>query len=275
MKMEQNPAEVNLPIAALDHSGEITMSSREIADLCETRHNQVVATIERLMAKGVLRESRKTTRRVQPCGGGRPVDVYDLTKRDTLVVASGYKDDVRARIIDRWIELEDEKANGGFALPQTYEQALEGLLTKVRENGALMIENQQKDAVIGEMQPKVEEYEAYLSEAGVCRIMDFCNKHGVKKNHPGYVLREKFLLHQKKVIATQAGLKSGILKNVVAKDGFEYIDSKGQAVEAQTAMIVKQREVSLLRMVVDAYGLTAFRNRVAFERAKALIGGAA
>jgi len=84
----------------------LTMSSREIADLCETRHNQVAETIARLMAAGVLRESRKTTRRVQPEGGGRPMEVYDLTKRDTLVVVSGYRDDLRARIIDRWLELE-------------------------------------------------------------------------------------------------------------------------------------------------------------------------
>lgn len=87
-----------------------TMSSREIADLCETRHNQVVETIERLFEKGVLRESRKTTRPYAPDGGGRPTQVYDLTKRDTLVVASGYNDELRARIIDRWQELEEAAA---------------------------------------------------------------------------------------------------------------------------------------------------------------------
>ncbi|WP_167542929.1 phage antirepressor KilAC domain-containing protein [Novosphingobium capsulatum] len=86
------------------------MSSREIADLCEARHNQVVETIGRLFEKGVLRESRKTTRPYAPNGGGRPTQVYDLTKRDTLVVASGYNDELRARIIDRWQELEAQVA---------------------------------------------------------------------------------------------------------------------------------------------------------------------
>lgn len=88
----------------------VTMTSREIADLCETRHNQVVETIERLFAKGVLRESRETPRPYSPAGGGRPTDVYDLTKRDTLVVVSGYNEELRARIIDRWMDLE-AKAN--------------------------------------------------------------------------------------------------------------------------------------------------------------------
>ncbi len=89
-----------------------TMSSVELAELCETRHNQITDTIERLFDKGVLRESRKTTRKVQPTGGGRPMDAYDLTKRDSLVVVSGYNDEVRAKIIDRWMELES-----GAALP--------------------------------------------------------------------------------------------------------------------------------------------------------------
>jgi phage regulator Rha-like protein len=84
----------------------LTMSSREIADLCEARHNDVVATIDRLFENGVLRESRKTLRAFSPEGGGRPTQVYDLTKRDTFVVVSGYSAELRARIIDRWMELE-------------------------------------------------------------------------------------------------------------------------------------------------------------------------
>lgn len=80
----------------------VTMTSREIADLCETRHNQVVETIERLFAKGVLRESRETPRPYSPTGGGRPTDVYDLTKRDTLVVVSGYNEELRARMAIRF-----------------------------------------------------------------------------------------------------------------------------------------------------------------------------
>lgn len=102
----------------------LTMSSVELADLCSSRHNQVVETIQRLFDKGVLRESRKTTRRVQPEGGGRPMDVYDLTKRDSLVIVSGYNDEVRAKIIDRWMELE-----AGAARPPTRSSATTELAT--------------------------------------------------------------------------------------------------------------------------------------------------
>lgn len=81
----------------------LTMSSREIAELVEARHNDVVATIERLFKKGLLRSSRKTRKEAT---GGRPVEVYDLIARDTHLVVAGYSDEHRARVIDRWIELE-------------------------------------------------------------------------------------------------------------------------------------------------------------------------
>ena len=80
-----------------------TMTSREIAELAEARHNDVVATIERLFDKGLLRSSRKTRPETT---GGRPTDVFDLVERDVYLVISGYSDEVRSRIIDRWQELE-------------------------------------------------------------------------------------------------------------------------------------------------------------------------
>lgn len=127
MKMIQTEPKHKVPSMT---AAPLTMSSREIADLCETRHNQVVDTIQRLLASGVLRETRNTTRRVQPAGGGRPMDVYDLTKRDTLVVVSGYKDELRARIIDRWMELERP---GAYEIPRTLGDALQLAADQARE----------------------------------------------------------------------------------------------------------------------------------------------
>lgn len=83
----------------------VTMSSREIAELVEARHNDVVTTIDRLFSKGLLRSSRKTRREAT---GGRPVKVYDLIERDTHLVVAGYSDEHRARVIDRWQELEQK-----------------------------------------------------------------------------------------------------------------------------------------------------------------------
>jgi len=132
--MMKATARTPVPARSLDPA---TMSSRDIADLCETRHNQVIETIERLFAKGVLRESRKTTRAHRPEGGGRPTEVYDLTKRDTLVVVSGYNDELRARIIDRWEAL--ERAAGAGALPDlSNPDVLRGLLANYADDKAAL-----------------------------------------------------------------------------------------------------------------------------------------
>ena len=84
-----------------------TMTSREIADLAGARHNDVVLTIERLFDKGVLRASRKTREEASGPSGGRPTVVYDLGARDTYLIIAGYSDEIRAKIIDRWLELEE------------------------------------------------------------------------------------------------------------------------------------------------------------------------
>jgi len=103
-------------------AAEATMSSREIAEICEARHNDVIATIERLINEEVLRLGRNTARAHQADGGGRPTMVYDLTKRDCLVVISGYSAALRAKIIDRWMAL--EAAAPAPVLPRSFADAL-------------------------------------------------------------------------------------------------------------------------------------------------------
>ncbi|PTD19896.1 phage antirepressor KilAC domain-containing protein [Sphingomonas fennica] len=148
----------------LIHTGGVqTMSSREIADLCEARHNDVVATIVRLFDQGVLRESRKTTRTIAPEGGGRPTQVYDLTKRDTLVVVSGYSAELRAKIIDRWQELEArERPDPMVALndPAT----MRGLLLSYSEK---VLELEQANA---ELTPKAEALDRIATADGSLNI---------------------------------------------------------------------------------------------------------
>jgi len=115
-------------------AGEQTMSSREIADICEARHNDVIVTIERLINEGVLRLGRNTARQHLPDGGGRPTMVYDLEKRDCLIVVSGYSAALRAKIIDRWIELE---ARAAAPVEMSRMQILEMAMQSERERLAL------------------------------------------------------------------------------------------------------------------------------------------
>lgn len=109
----------------------LTMSSREIADLVDARHNDVVATIGRLFSKGLLRSSRKSRREAT---GGRPIEVYDLCERDTHLVVAGYSDEHRARVIDRWQELERQRSLP--AVPQSFAQVNAGAVRALDQRKA-------------------------------------------------------------------------------------------------------------------------------------------
>lgn len=130
-----------------------TMSSREIAELVEACHNDVVATIERLFVKGLLRSSRKTRREDT---GGRPIEVYDLIERDSHLVVSGYSDEHRARVIDRWQELEAQAAP---AVPQTMAQAL-----RLAADQAEQLDAQREQLALAA--PKVEYVDRYVAANG-------------------------------------------------------------------------------------------------------------
>lgn len=132
----------------------VTMSSREIAELVEARHNDVVATIDRLFSKGLLRSSRISRREAT---GGRPIEVYDLIERDTHLIVAGYSDEHRARVIDRWQELEARQAS---RIPQSLSEAL-----RLAADQAEQIERQQEALAIAA--PKAEFVDKYVDATGL------------------------------------------------------------------------------------------------------------
>lgn len=151
-----------------------TMSSREIAELCNARHNDVVATIQRLFDQGILRESRNIPRAVPPEGRGRPIEVYDLTKRDTLVVVSGYSAELRAKIIDRWQELETKAHASDPMAVLNDPAAMRGLLLGYTEK-VIALETQ-----VSEMRSDVEALDRLARSEGSLCITDAAKTIGVQ-----------------------------------------------------------------------------------------------
>lgn len=116
-------------ILALQATGgaDVTMSSREIAELTKSSHDNVMKTIRRLIAEGVVSGNETPYHHPQ---NGQTYSEFLLSFRDTLVVVSGYNADLRARIIDRWQELERgavvrmAAAELAPTLPRTFAEAL-------------------------------------------------------------------------------------------------------------------------------------------------------
>ena len=137
-----------------------TMSSREIAELTGSTHDNVLKTIRSLAAKGVV--SSNDTPYVHP-QNGQVYREFLLSQRDTLVVVSGYSVELRARIIDRWQELEAQV--GQFQIPTTYAEALQAAADQARDNQSLRL-------VILDQAPKVAAIKRLAAAGGAICITD-------------------------------------------------------------------------------------------------------
>ena len=101
-----SPTSNTSPTIAL-HSAlhQLTMSSREIAELTGKRHDHVIRDIE-LMFLRLNIDAPKFGDYYKASNGKRNLQ-YHLPKREALILVSGYSVELRARIIDRWTELEE------------------------------------------------------------------------------------------------------------------------------------------------------------------------
>ncbi len=132
------------------------MTSVEIADMVEKRHDNVKRTIESLAEQGVISfpqvEEKPTA--------GRPLQFYifegEKGKRDSIVVVAQLSPQFTARLVDRWQELEEKQTP---ETPKTYIEALEKLLESEKEK--LVLKEELKAA-----EPKVEFVNNYVDAKG-------------------------------------------------------------------------------------------------------------
>lgn len=101
----------------IDPNHPATMSSREIADLVESRHDNVKRTMERLSERGIIRFTplEETS---HEGAGARSVEVYRVNKRDSFVVVAQLCPEFTARLVDRWQELETQASRPMTAAEQ-------------------------------------------------------------------------------------------------------------------------------------------------------------
>ncbi|MBX5008154.1 hypothetical protein HJB74_29920 [Rhizobium lentis] len=85
------------------------ISSREICDLLDARHDSVKRTIERLADKELIRFTPSVeTSHDGP--GSRPVEVYLVNERDSYVVVAQLSPEFTARLVDYWQEQKNQQA---------------------------------------------------------------------------------------------------------------------------------------------------------------------
>lgn len=113
----------------------LTMSSLEISELVQSRHDSVKRAIERLAGRASIE--------LPPVVGvknhlGQTVDVYlfsgEKGKRDSFVVVAQLSPEFTGALVDRWQELEQQQAP---KLPSNYIEALETLVQTEKEKQAI------------------------------------------------------------------------------------------------------------------------------------------
>jgi|GEM_PF-1126040 len=100
---------------SLDVNQPLTMSSREIAELTDKRHDHVLRDIHNVFKE--LGDRPKSGPIYYKDDLNREYPEYLLSRCEVLILVSGYSVRLRARIIDRWIELEEASASASGGVP--------------------------------------------------------------------------------------------------------------------------------------------------------------
>jgi phage antirepressor YoqD-like protein len=212
-----------------------TMSSREIAELTGSTHDNVLKTVRALVAKGVV--SSNDTPYVHP-QNGQIYREFLLSQRDTLVVVSGYSVELRARIIDRWQELES-RVVGQLEIPTSFAEALRLAADQAEQNQLLQ-------QVIAKQAPKVEALQRLAKTQGDVCITTAAQLLGVRPTNLFAWLNQNRWIHRRTArsswVAYQPRLNTGWLKHKLVKVG----GGEGQDIKVvEQVMVTRSGMVTL------------------------------
>ena len=154
---------MNNNLMVIESSNVLTMSSLEIAELTGKQHKNVLADIRKMLDDLEIDSAIFSAQYKDSTG--RSLPMFNLPKRETLILVSGYSVAMRARIIDRWQELE-QKESAQFKMPKTLSEAL--LLAG--QQAALAEERQR---LIEQQKPKVEFAETVERSDGTLSMGEF------------------------------------------------------------------------------------------------------
>lgn len=193
----------------ITQTSNLTMSSREIAGLTGKAHRNVIRDIrvmlEELFGDEGLLKFEHTEVNEQ---NGTAYPVFVLPKRETLILISGYSIELRARIIDRWQELE---AQQGPKLPTTMAEAL-----RLAADQAEQIEKQQ--AALAIAAPKAAFVDQYVDASGlkgfrqVAKLLKANESHFrlfLIENKVMYRLSGEWVAYQNHIDAGRFSVKTG------------------------------------------------------------------
>jgi len=190
------------------HDSVARMSSREIAEVTQKRHDNVWRTIESLHAKGLI-GLPQFEEVPNPGPGPLCIKQYLIGKRDSFVVVAQLSPEFTARLVDRWQELEEQAAP---RIPANYAEALQLAADQARENSRLL-------GVIELQAPKVAAIKRLAAAEGAICITDAAKQLGMPPHKLfDWMEQNRWIFRRggsKRWIAMQPRIQSGYLKHKV------------------------------------------------------------
>ena len=178
----------------------LTMSSREIATLCDKEHRNVCRDIENLNATyrqmGMLKIEQTPYTHEQ---NGQTYYEYQLTKEQTIDLITGYRADLRIKINRRWQQLEQATAPQPVQPIGETEDKLRTIilalehttLSDVAKETAVITSAETLTGISIGYRPRIEQTTYSAKELGdvlgisANRVGRIANAHGLKTNEYG------------------------------------------------------------------------------------------
>lgn len=156
------------------------ITSLQVSEITGREHKNVMRDIRNLLNQLENRNgfSFELVNYVDQKGELRPC--YNLTKKDSLLLASGYDANLRAKIINRWEELERQKQTGGFQVPQTFADALLLAAQQQKQLESLTEQNKLQSQQLKQAAPKVEYFENVLQSVNTYTSTQIAKEVGFK-----------------------------------------------------------------------------------------------
>ena len=123
------------------------MTSLDIAELCGKPHNDILKAIRKMELAWVkinggkfsLVEYKDSKGELRPC--------YSLSKTETLYIATKFKDDMRAKLVLRWEELERERLGNRQQLALPSPQKILAMADNIVGEGLRILNEEAEDTL--------------------------------------------------------------------------------------------------------------------------------
>lgn len=190
----------------------LSMTSREIADLCLKDHKNVARDFLQMASE--LKIDALNFERIYKDSMNRNQTEYSLPKDLTLTLVSGYNVQMRKRIIDRWLELESKCQAATIDPMQMFDDpaAMRGMLLNYTEK---VIQLEQKVEVLAPKAEALDRFATY-TEGSFC-IRDAAKTLQVKEKQFIQMLYEKRWIYKRPMgagwLAYAEKLQSGFMEH--------------------------------------------------------------